>query len=170
MMRFDLHYLLSAKYAQWIVIALISFLSLLIITEFASLRFSPLSTQEASEAAKPPSSVTKENTFKSILKSSLFGVYVSNDLNTSTVKKSLLNVTLVGILFADKLEDSQVIIRGSNGEERTYKVSDKIPGDAVIKRIMADGVLVEREGELESLSLPKNELTFEPVPKPLKGE
>ena len=51
-----------------------------------------------------------------------------------------------------------------------YKIGDKIPGGAIIKRIMAGGVLAERNGALESLSLPKNDLTFEPVAKPLQEE
>lgn len=32
---------------------------------------------------------------------------------------------------------------------------------------MATGILVDRRGTLESLSLPKNELIFEPAAKPL---
>jgi general secretion pathway protein C len=100
----------------------------------------------------------------------LFGIYVPSDLNEGAVKKSMLNVTLVGILLADKDSESQVIIRSASGEEKTYKIGDKIPGDASVERIMAWGVLVEHNGTLESLSLPKNDLVFEPVPKPLKEE
>jgi general secretion pathway protein C len=168
-MKFDLHYLLSAKYAQWISLALIILFSALIIMTCFSLRFSPIRAPIVSESNNTPVAV-QSNSADSILKSSLFGIYVSNDLNENSVKKSMLNVTLVGILFADKIENSQVIIRSANGEEKTYQIGDIIPGDAVIKRIMANGVLVERHGALESLSLPKNELTFEPVAEPLKEE
>ncbi len=166
-MKFDLHALLSARYAQWLIIALISLFSILIITEYASLIF-PGSAQSVPEITEEMPVVAKQNSFDAILHSSLFGVYVSDNL--SSIKKSMLNVTLVGILFANKITDSQVIIRSANGEENTYKLGDTIPGGAVIKRIMASGILVERNGALESLSLPKNELTFEPVAKPLEGE
>lgn len=166
-MKFDLQALFSARYAQWIIIALISLFSILIITEFATLIFSPLNSQAVEKNTEMPV-IAKESSFDAILHSSLFGVYVSNNL--STVKKSMLNVTLVGILFANKINDSQVIIRSADGEENTYKLGDTIPGGAVIKRIMSSGVLVERNGNLESLSLPKNELIFEPVAKPLEGE
>ncbi|MFT4060395.1 MAG: type II secretion system protein N [Legionella sp.] len=166
-MKLDLHYLLSAKYAQWISWVLIILFSVLIIMECFSLRISPVPV--ASEANNIPI-VAQSNSFDAVLKSSLFGMYVSNDLNENSVKKSMLNVTLVGILFADKIDDSQVIIRAANGEEKTYSIGDTIPGDAVIKKIMTGGVLVEHHGALESLSLPKNELTFEPIPEPLKEE
>lgn len=167
-MKFDLHYLLSAKHAQWISIALIALFSILIIGEFFSLQFTSVNVSTMPEKEIPKA--VKQGSFKSILHSSLFGVYVTNDLSDTSVKKSMLNVTVMGILFADRAEDSQVIIRIASGEEKTFKVGDNIPGDAIIKRITADGVLVERQGVLESLSLPKNELTFEPAPKPLKEE
>ncbi|MGL5742670.1 MAG: type II secretion system protein N [Legionella sp.] len=167
-MKFDLHALLSAKYAQWIIIVLIALFSLLIIAEYSKLIFSPVTIPTPSVTVKEIPIAKKENSLDAILNSSLFGVYVSNNL--SSIKKSMLNVTLVGILLANKINNSQVIIRSANGEERTYKVGDSIPGGAVIKRIMTSGILVERHGTLESLSLPKHELIFEPVAKPLKEE
>ncbi|KTC88483.1 type II secretion system protein N [Legionella cincinnatiensis] len=163
-MKFDLLALLTAKYAQWVVIALISLFSLLIISEWSTLFFSA-NVQSPSETINEVQVTKAQNSFDALLHSSLFGVYVSNNL--SSIKKSMLNVTLVGILFANKINDSQVIIRSANGDEKTYKIGDTVPGGAVIKRIMATGILVDRRGTLESLSLPKNELLFEPTAKPL---
>jgi general secretion pathway protein C len=172
-MKFDIHYLFSAKYAKWIIICFISLFSLLIILEYTTLFFSFANKSAISNANKNIEvSIKKESkeSYDNILNSSLFGVYVPDNLSGENVKKSMLNVTLVGILFANKIADSQVIIRASNGEEKTYKIGDIIPGGAAIKRIMAEGLLVEQNGTLESLSLPKNDLTFEPVAKPLKEE
>ncbi len=169
-MRFDFHHWLSTKYAQWVSMALIFIFALLIIIEWATLRISPVKVQSRPEINKEIAMPSEQESFEPILKASLFGIYVSNDLNETSVKKSMLNVTLVGILFADKMSESQVIIRSANGEEKTYKIGDTIPGDAVIKRVTANGILVERNGSLESLSLPKNELNFEPAPQPLKEE
>lgn len=169
-MKFDLHHLLSAKYAQWVSFALIFFFSLLILMELFSLRMSPVQAPTLPATSIDIPAENQPGTFDAILKASLFGIYVSNDLNENTVKKSMLNVTLVGILFADNIQDSQVIIRAANGEEKNYSVGDTIPGEAMIKRITASGILVERNGALERLSFPANELIFEPVPKPLKEE
>jgi len=169
-MKFDIHYLFSAKYAKWIIVSLISFFSVLILFEYVTLFFSLNPAPIISSSDTSSANKKKADSTDYILNTSLFGVYVPDDLNEDNVKKSMLDVTLVGILFADKIEESQVIIRTSNGEENTYKISDEIPGGAIIKRIMAAGVLVERNGALESLSLPKNDLTFEPVAQPLKEE
>lgn len=167
-MKVDIHYLFVAKYAKWIIVSLVTLLSLMILMVWGSVFFSSPSkvlpkVAESREASIQPSS------YHEITQASLFGVFVPNDL--ANVKKSMLNVTLVGILFADPIEDSQVIIQDSSGEALNYKLGDKIPGDASIKRITSMGVLVERNGALESLSLPKNDLTFEPVTEdPLKEE
>lgn len=166
-MKFDLYDLLSSKYEQLISLILIILFSLLILREWCTLRSLPAMAISVPEKVSIP---PKRDSFKEILKSSLFGVYVSNDLNTSSVKKSVLDVTLVGILFADTMNDSQVIIRSAQSVENTYRIGDTISEDAVVKRIMADGVLVERHGALESLTLPKDELDFEPVAEPLKEE
>lgn len=169
-MKFDIHSLLASRYAQWIIISLVSLFSILIIIAYASLFFSIPNVAPSTALNTAFEGEKKEASFDSVLNANLFGVYVSGDLNEDNVKKSMLNVTLAGIMQADKNDESQVIIRSAGGDEKTYKIGDKIPGGAVIKRIMANGVLVERNGALESLGLPKNDLVFEPVPKPLKEE
>jgi general secretion pathway protein C len=167
-MKVDLHYLFTAKYAQWISVALICLFSALILLEFSTLQFSPAAVHALPKIEGNRLVMPKQDSFKIISNASLFGVYVPDDLNS--VRKSMLDVSLVGILFANDINESQVIIRASGGDEKSYQLGDTIPGDAVIKRIMARGILVERQGALERLSLPKNDLTFEPVASPLKEE
>ncbi|MDP3561297.1 MAG: type II secretion system protein N [Legionellaceae bacterium] len=98
----------------------------------------------------------------------LFGEYIPKQFGDMNIKKSNLNLRVVGILFSSHQQNSQVIIRTANGMEQTFKIGDTIPGGAIIKRISADGVLVAHDGELESLSLPKEELIFDAPPKELK--
>ena len=43
---------------------------------------------------------------------------------------------------------------------KSFGVGDSLPGGGVIKRITPEGILIMREGVIESLSLPKNELFF----------
>lgn len=96
-----------------------------------------------------------------------FGDFIPKNLNDAGVKKSMLNLKVVGILFSDNQEGSQVIIRTADGQEQSFKVGDSVPGGAIIKRITNDGVFVLHGGELESLSLPKNQLIFEAPARPL---
>jgi general secretion pathway protein C len=169
-MTFDVHYLWSLRHTRGFVQALLSLLILLILIEWAFVFIAPTTATTPITADAIPKPIKQIDSLDDILQASLFGEYVPHSLNEAHVKKSMLQVSISGIMFSDKKQGSEVIIRLSNGEEKTYKVGDTLPGGVVIKRITADGVLVERHGILESLSLPKNDLTFEPVPKPLKEE
>ncbi|OJX98202.1 MAG: hypothetical protein BGO90_08360 [Legionella sp. 40-6] len=164
-MKLDFQSWLSPKHAQKISWILIAFFGVLIIYQLSTLRLRPDGLETQAPAVGFP--IAQNISYKELFNSSLFGAYVT-ELNENTVKKSLLNVTVVGILVAGS--NSQVIIRAANGEERVYRLNDKIPGDAIIKKITVQGIVVERHGVLESLSLPKSELNFEPVAKPLEGD
>ncbi len=83
------------------------------------------------------------------------------------LKRSMLNLTIVGIIFDKHNKKSYAIIRMASGEEKTFHVGDKLTEDVLIKRITVDGILINRNGMLESLSLPKENLIFEAFPKPL---
>ena len=105
-----------------------------------------------------------------LFKTALFGHYVPVNLSDAEIKQSMLDVQVVGILFSGKENDSQVILRTGHGEEKYYLIGDSLPGGAVIKRISERGVVVLHNGSLESLSLSKNELTFDVPAKPLIEE
>ena len=104
------------------------------------------------------------------LQAYFFGEFVPKDLTVSNVKRSMLDMDVVGIIFAKDEKDSQVILRTATGEEKPFGVGDSLPGGAVMKRITPEGVLVNSNGELESLSFPKNELIFGKPPIPLNEE
>lgn len=90
----------------------------------------------------------------------LFGDYVPQNLDAAGVSQSMLNFTVVGIVFASNENDSQVILQSPNGQEQFYRVGDRLPGGVEIKRITMEGVLVLREGHLERLSMQKDQLHF----------
>lgn len=100
----------------------------------------------------------------------LFGDYIPTNLDVANVRQSTLNFVVSGILYAPKEEDSQVILQEPSGKEHFFSVGDKLPGGEVIKRITADGVLVSKNGELERLNLPQDELRFDELPEPLVNE
>lgn len=100
----------------------------------------------------------------------LFGDYVPQNIDDSAIRKSSLNLKVVGVIYAESEEDSQAMIRSSKGEEKMYRIDDILPGGAIIKRITPFGVVINQGGRLESLSLPKDELIFSPPPQPLSEE
>ncbi len=101
------------------------------------------------------------------LSAPFFGTYTPVMESVADVKPSILSYKVVGIMLATHDEDSEVIIDTQSGGDVVYHVGDNLPGGVVIKRITNEGIFVERNGEMESLSLPKNELIFEAPANPL---
>lgn len=122
---------------------------------------------ESAPAVQPPpaSKVPKENP---AIKIKLFGDYVPNEVGAAGVKRSPLNVSVIGIMFAKDEKASHVVLELPTHETKVFRVGDTIPGGAVIKRITPEGILVLRDGAVESLSLPKNEVFFAPPSQPLE--
>lgn len=152
---------------KWLLTSLSVLFSLLIIYEIYSVIFFQQQIQASAEKSLNLPVAAHESTEGQTIRYDFFGEYIPSDMRASNIKKSMLNVKLVGIFYAANLDESEVLIESAGGDVRVYRLNHKIPGGAVLKSIMFDAVLVEREGELERLSLPKQELMFEPVAKPL---
>jgi general secretion pathway protein C len=113
---------------------------------------------------------TNQETQNQGLRTAFFGEFVPRTIDDGNVKQSMLNLNIVGIIFAEKEDNSEVIIQSATGEQKAFGVGDTLPGGVVIKRITSEGVLVSRNGTLESLSFPKVELNFEQPAEPLNEE
>lgn len=131
--------------------------------------FSGLSNvlKHSERGARNALAVQKTEHVASTLNYKFFGDYVPQTLDAAGVRQSMLNLTVVGVVFAVNEHDSQVMLRQANGQEHFFHIGDELPGGGVIKRITEEGVLIARDGELERLSLPKQTLKFEAPIKPI---
>ena len=66
-----------------------------------------------------------------------------------------LNLKLRGILASSDPSLAIAIIADGKGKEDAYALEAKLPGNAVLKEIYADRVILEYRGRLEALRLPK---------------
>ena len=96
-----------------------------------------------------------------------FGDYVPHAVGDVGVERSKLNASIIGILYSSDEQASQVLIEIPGHADKVFKVEDTIPGGAIIKRITPEGILLMRDGIMESLSLPNKELIFAPPPQPM---
>lgn len=91
-------------------------------------------------------------------------------LSGAEIRQSTLDLEISGIMYSSRKTGSQVLIKASGGAEQVCVAGDTLPGGAIIRKISKKGIVVLYNGELESLSLPKNELLFEKPAKPLIEE
>ena len=114
------------------------------------------------------SKATVENKAKPTLKTAphknslttypLFGEHLKNAMDGKNIPNTLLNLTLIGILKASKPEESQAFIKVGETEEQLYLINDPLSEDTQLIRILDNAVLLKRNGKIERLSLPKEEL------------
>ena len=66
-----------------------------------------------------------------------------------------LALNLLGVSLASLPQDSTALIADVSGHTKIYSLGDKLPGGAMIDKILENKVVLDINGELESLSLPK---------------
>lgn len=98
----------------------------------------------------------------------LFGEAAAEAPKPSPVNapKTRLQLTLRGIFLSDAPADRMAIIADSKGRERPYRIGDPIGDSAVVKEIHPQRVLLERNGRLEALDLPKERIVAAQQPQP----
>ena len=69
-----------------------------------------------------------------------------------------LNLKLHGLLASSDPIEARAIIADGKGEEEAYAVDQTLPGNAVLREIYTDRVILEHRGRLETLRLPKDEI------------
>ncbi|MDX2345874.1 MAG: type II secretion system protein N [Legionella sp.] len=149
------------------------FLTLLILEWITGIRASMhLDKTTASHEAVPlnKSSMHKNIKMPLAINIQLFGDNLSDDADSTDVKRSALNISVVGILFASDEKKSHAMLALPDETVQLFRVGDKVPGGAVIKKITPEKILLLHDGALESLSLPENELFFSPPAAVLKQD
>lgn len=96
----------------------------------------------------------------------LMGASIVKPANNEEVPKSTLHLTVVGILHASDPQYSQVII-ASDSNAQVYSVGEEIDNGVKVYEILANSVIISRDGKLEKIELPKQLLQFAPPPSGL---
>ena len=72
--------------------------------------------------------------------------------------KTSLKLVLRGIFSHSDQDKAMAIIADAAGKERLYRVGAQVPGGAEIHKIYPDRVILQRNGQLETLELPRDDL------------
>lgn len=100
---------------------------------------------------------TQQNNFRKLTSANIFGVSAKASAPKQTkAPETKLNLTLKGVLAAKPMAmASAIIAQGKSGKEEIYGVGDRMPGGVIIKEIHPEYVVLERNGQLETLKLQK---------------
>lgn len=95
-----------------------------------------------------------------------FGRYVAD--NGEDVELSTLKVKVVGVLFSEDQNASQILLRSESGFDKLYRIGEAVKEGVVIQAIYPNGMLISNHGKLERINLPQDRLKFGTPPVPLK--
>lgn len=85
-----------------------------------------------------------------------------------------LNLRLVGVFFSERGGKALALIAEGSGVERSYRVGEQLPGGALLTQVQRDNVTVTRDGQVETLHLPRLEesrasAAEPPAPMPMEA-
>ena len=69
-----------------------------------------------------------------------------------------LRLDLTGVFASTNANEALAIISSSKGKDKTYHIGDKITGGALLHAVYEDRVILKRNGQLETLRLPKSKV------------
>jgi len=70
---------------------------------------------------------------------------------TENLPETTLRLTLTGVLAGKDNIQASALIEGPDRQTRNYRVSEEVPGGAILREVYADRVVLERSGRLENL-------------------
>ncbi len=115
--------------------------------------FIPQHPVQAAGGTAPPPAVRQVEASQVAAKH-IFGTAGAGPTNLNNAPDTTLALTLHGIVAGKRAADSRALIV-ANGDEQPYAIGGQVPGGAVIRAIYPDRVLLERDGRVEALRLPK---------------
>ncbi|MGE3479870.1 MAG: type II secretion system protein GspC [Gammaproteobacteria bacterium] len=83
---------------------------------------------------------------------------ISETPSVESLPETQLNLTLSGVVASGSMTGGGAIIAAPGGVEAFYPVNSQLPGGAMLKEVHPDRVVLERNGRLETLRLPKEGL------------
>ena len=110
--------------------------------------------------------------YASISNAHLFGVPGAAEPtgDASDAPETQLNLQLRGAIASEDERFAHAIIADGSGTEKVYFMKDSLPGGAVLQRVQADRVILNRGGVLEALLLPKETQGASGSPTPMQRQ
>lgn len=116
--------------------------------------FIPQKPAAVAATASSPQAASRQVDAPQVAAKHIFGTASAPAGNLNNAPDTTLALTLHGIVAGKRASDSRALIV-ANGDEAPYAIGAQLPGGAVIRAIYPDRVLLERDGRVEALRLPR---------------
>lgn len=147
---------------QWLSLILVILIAQAA-AEMTWLIFTPAETYKTS-ISRGPASVTPSSQIRlnSVVNLHLFGEaqQIQAPVTDAPIDAPKTNLKLVlrGVFSHSDQDKAMAIIADAAGKEKLYRKGGQVPGGATVHLIYSDRVILQRNGQFETLNLPRDEL------------
>lgn len=82
---------------------------------------------------------------------------LSGDQNTENLPKTNLKLFLRGVLAGTEEQPGSALIEDDRSHTEVYIIGDELPGNATLRSVFANRIIIERSGKLENLYFPETD-------------
>jgi general secretion pathway protein C len=149
------------RLATWLLALALGVQAAMIVTDLAGVDRAPspgtiLAASRARRARVDVAAITNTH---------LFGVAPTPAAGSgANAPQTSMPLVLTGVIAANDPRDGLAILGPSATATKVYAVGDNIPGGARLHAVLTDHVLLDRDGRLESLALPRQLASNAPPP------
>jgi general secretion pathway protein C len=111
--------------------------------------------QKVPAAAAHPLSVAHPLNVSTIVDAHLFDKAPTAERDASNAPQTNIPLVLTGTIAGNDPQNGLAILGQSAQTAKVYAVGDNVPGGAKLHSVYSDRVVIDRNGELESLALPR---------------
>lgn len=95
----------------------------------------------------------------------------SDKIIPDSLPQTSLRLSLRGVVVTNRAKQALAVIADESGNDDYYALGDILPGDATLVEIHADRVVLQRNGQYETLMMPPDEeITLQPFVPPNQGD
>lgn len=142
------------RVATWALALALGVQAALIVTDLTGSK--PAVGAEGSASVNLPPANTARVNVAAIANNHLFGnAQVQARQDPNNVQPTSVPLVLTGIIAADKPENGLAILGENATSAKVFAVGDTVPGGVKLHQVLGDRVILDRNGQLESLMLPR---------------
>jgi general secretion pathway protein C len=148
----------APRLATWALALALGVQAALIVTDLAG-------AGRPARAAAPPAALRSRFTdVAAVTNAHLFGVAPVAAPSDANAPQTSMPLVLTGIIAANDPQNGLAILGQTAQTAKVHAVGDTVPGGARLHSVYIDRVIIDRNGQLESLVLPRQSSSAAPAP------
>jgi general secretion pathway protein C len=148
----------APQVAVWVLALAIGVQAAIIVTNFAGTATAPTLSNAQSSVPVATQQPARRADVAAIANSHIFGAPAPPEQppqDAANAPQTSMPLVLTGIISNEDPQNGLAILGESAASAKVYGVGDNLPGGAKLHSVYSDRVLLDRNGQLESLALPR---------------